>query len=128
MRSEEGSSSHTTFPPKPRAKPWRSDPPIRERDNNKDWNDSSPHKTKDCPQKMSAHALLLYAIRSILVGGLLGAFSSIGLLSDQPSHLGAVLHLFVAENATVSIMYDNAHRSHIQRLARRRGAGAYIAR
>ena len=113
--------------PKPHERPWCVDPPSHER-GNKAWKESVPHKSKDSPQQVSIHAWLLYMLRFILVGDLLGAWSPFGGLSAQLSHLSIVLHLATVENATLAIMYDSEVRAQIQRPSRLRDEGADFER
>ena len=81
----------------------------------------SSQKTKESPHQVITHVWLLYALRFILVGDLLGAWSTFGGISAQLSHLGIPRHLAITEHVTILITYDAERRAHIQRLARLRG-------
>lgn len=73
-------------------------------------------------------AYLLFTLIFALVGDLLGAWSALGGLAAQLSHLRIVFRLAITENATLAIMYDVELRAHIQRIARVRDDDADFER
>ena len=63
---------------------------------------------------------MLYNLRFLLTGDMMGCWSDFGGLAGQLNHLSIVLHLAITENVTLALIYDQELKQHAQRLARRR--------
>lgn len=80
-------------------------------------------KTHKRPSSLDigSQAAIAYNIRFVLAGDLAQAWQTFGGLSAQLTHLGTVMNLAIAENATIAQTYDRMIRQHANELSKFRG-------
>ena len=75
-------------------------------------------KTRKRPSsiELGFQALVAYALRFIMEGDLCGTRATLGGVEAQMAHLGTGMSLAVAENATLSHVYESKIRTYAQEL------------
>ena len=78
------------------------------------------NKNHKRPSKLELgfQAWIPYNIRFILAGDLASAWGTLGGVAMQLTHLGAVLNLAIAENATIAMAYDSKVRTYADELSK----------